>query len=376
MISKQDLEELLAWEAEGEAPILSVYIDRRTGTGFWNAEDLARLAKAVMKDLPAEEAVPEGGAFEKATQAVLAALDDGSFRERSVAVFTGSSGRLKTLEWNLPVVSQARWGRTAYLLPLLEAVGGRPRWGVVLVDRAKARLFTMDLGSLEEERDATNPEPAQRVASTGTDQALTMNLQRRADEHVHLHIKRVAAALDEMSRAGRFERLILGGPTEPASRLHETLSPRLAEAFAGFIRVPVEADREEIREAALEAARRTEDGRSDAEVLDLETASAKREKAAAGLDGTLEALHEGRIRRLLYADGLMLHGRRCANCGSLFGESASRCGYCRGVTSPVHDLLNEIAGRVAKAGGTVESVGMDAGRRLRELGGVGAFLRF
>ena len=40
------------------------------------------------------------------------------------------------------------------------------------------------------------------------------------------------------------------------------------------------------------------------------------------------------------------------------------------------DLLNEIAGRVAKSGGRVESVGLAGGQRLRELGGVGAFLRF
>jgi peptide chain release factor subunit 1 len=375
MFSTQDLPELLAWREEDDAPILSVYIDRRTGTGFWNAEDLAPLVKGLVKD------VPENGdwgstALEEATHVVLAALAGGIWTERSVAVFANPRGRVKTLEWNLAVASQARWADSPYLLPLLDVVGEKERWGVVLVDRARARLFTVASGTIEEELSAFNPERVQRADATGRDQALTMNLQRKADEHAHLHYKHVAAILDEMSRDGRFGRWMLGGPTDSVGGLRDTLSPRLAEQLGGILHLPVEAAKEDVVAAALDLARRLEEGRGDAEVRAHETASAKKEKAAAGLDGTLDALREGRIRRLLYADGLALRGRRCARCGSLFDETAKRCRYCQGNTSPVDDLLNEMAGRVAKGGGRVESVGSPGAQRLRRLGGVGAFLRF
>jgi hypothetical protein len=72
----------------------------------------------------------------------------------------------------------------------------------------------------------------------------------------------------------------------------------------------------------------------------------------------------------------VLRGRRCGSCGSLFEENARRCGYCRGATRPVDDLLNEMAGRVAETGGRVEAVAPPAADRLRRLGGLGAFLRF
>ena len=374
MFSTQDLRELLAW-SEGDAPILSVYVDRRTGTGFWNGEDLGPLVRGLVKDVP-ENRGGRRTALEEATQVVLAGLAGGIWTERSVAVFANAGGRLKTLEWNLPVASLARWAESPYLLPLLDAVGEKERWGVVLVDRARARLFTVASGTIEEELSAFNPERVRRADATGRDQARTMNLQRKADEHAHLHYKHVAAILDEMSRDGRFGRWMLGGPTESVGGLRDASSPRLAERLGGLVHVAVEAPKEEVLARALELAGELEHGRSDAEVRALETASAKKEKAAAGLDGTLEALHEGRIRRLLYAEGLALKGRRCARCGSLFDETAERCRYCRADTSPVHDLLNEMAGRVAKEGGGVESVGAAAARRLRELGGVGAFLRF
>jgi peptide chain release factor subunit 1 len=373
MFSIQDLQELLAWRMEDDAPILSVYIDRRTGTGFFNGEDLAPLVKGLLKDVPEENR--SAAALDDASQVVLAALAGGIWNERSVAVFANPRGRVKTLEWNLPVASQARWGESPYLLPLLDVVGEKERWGVVLVDRARARLFTVASGRIEEELSAFNPERVQRADATGRDQALNMNLQRKADEHAHLHFKHVAAILDEMSRE-RFGRWMLGGPTESVGGLREALSARLAGELAGVLHVPVEASKEEVLAAALELASRLEEGRSDDEVRALETASAKKEKAAAGLEGTLDALREGRIRRLLYADGLALRGRRCARCGSLFDEKATRCRFCRGSTSPVDDLLNEMAGRVAKEGGRVESVGSAGARRLRRLGGVGAFLRF
>ena len=376
MVSTQDLQELLTWKPEGEAPILSLYVDRKTGTGFWNAKDLAPLVKGLIKDVAGENGVASDPALEEALNVVLAAIAGGIWTERSIAVFAEPGGRVKTLEWNLAVASQARWGESPYLLPLLEALGGQERWAVVLVDRARARLFTLALGEIEEEFAAFNPEDVRHVASTGSDQARTMNLQRRADEHAHLHFKHVTAILDDMVREERFDRLTIGGPTEPAGRLRELLSPRLAAGFSGFLHVPVEAAKEEVLAAALEVTGRAAEERIDADVRELETASAKKERAAAGLDGTLEALREGRIRRLLYAEGLALRGRRCASCGSLFDHTAKRCLYCRGATSPVDDLLNEIAGRVAKSGGRVESVGLAGGQRLRELGGVGAFLRF
>ena len=374
MLSSHDLEEMLAWKAENDVPILSLFIDRRTGTGYWNAEDLATLAKGLIKEVA--DGADGSGALEAATRVVLAALDGRSWSERSIAVFANPEGRVRTFEWNLPVVPQARFGESPYLLPLLGVAGEKERLGVVLVDRARARLFTVVSGTIEEVDSALNPERVQRADATGRDQALSMNLQRRTDEHAHQHFKHVASILDEMSRDGSVQRWMLGGPPEAVAGLRDALSSRIAEQVVGVLHVPVEASKDEALAAARELERSLEERRSEEDVGALETASAKKEKAAAGLDGTLDALREGRIRRLLYADGLTLRGRRCARCGSLFDETATGCRYCPGPTMPVNDLLNEMAGRVAKEGGRVESVGPPGAQRLRELGGVGAFLRF
>ncbi len=160
MVSPEVMQQLLAWKTEDEGgPILSLYIDRRTGTGYWNAEDLAPLVKGLVKDLEDETG---GAALEQATQAALAALAAASPSERSLAAFAEPGGRVRTLEWNVPVSSQARWSGAPYLLPLLETLGGHERYGIALADRHKGRLFTMFLGTIQENTTRSTPSPCRK----------------------------------------------------------------------------------------------------------------------------------------------------------------------------------------------------------------------
>jgi peptide chain release factor subunit 1 len=376
MITSRDLQDLRSWKAADGGQVLSLYVDRRTGTGFWNPADLAPLLKGLLKEVEPAVDTAERGALASAAQNAIRAISEREFHDRSLVAFAQASGRVWTGELNLPVASMARWNCAPYLLPLLESVGERSRLGVCLVDRGRARLFTIFLGEIEEERDAFNPEPVKHVASTGADQARTMNLQRRADEHAHLHWKHVAAMLEAMVRESRFDRLMLGGSLDAANRLRELLSKRLAESIVGIVPLPVEAGKNDVLAAAMELERRVREERDRDEVAALETASAKQTRGAAGLDETLEALREGRVLTLLYAQGVALRGRRCGNCGSLFEEDAERCRYCERDTLPVEDLLEEMTRKVAESGGTIEPVGEAAAERLREMGGIGAFLRF
>jgi len=376
MITSQNLQELRSWKPADGGRILSLYVDRKTGTGFWNPAEIGPLVKGLLKELEPSVDTSDQGSLAAAAQHAIRALSEREFHDRSLAVFAEPSGRIWTGELNLPVASIARWNGEPYLLPLLESVGEHSRLGVALVDRGRARLFTIFLGEIEEERDAFNPEPVKHVASTGTDQARTMNLQRRAEEHAHLHWKHVASMLDALARARRFDRLMLGGSLDAANRLRDLLPKRLAESIVGIVPIPVEAVKNDVLAAAMDLERRVREERDRDEVAALETASAKQARAAAGLDDTLKALREGRVLTLLYAEGVSLRGRRCTNCGTLFEEGAELCRYCERETLPVEDLLEEMTRRVAESGGNIEPVGAAAAERLREMGGIGAFLRF
>ena len=377
MISARDLDRLFVWKAPSRQSILSLYLDRRGARGLWSLEDLRIAAKGRLKQLESAIEEREIASLTATFEKIVSQLPEAPRSGHSLVAFaqSGEDG-VWLRDLKVPVTSQAHWGPTPYLRPLLEAVEEYERYGVVLVDKMRARLFTIFLGEIEEERDAFNPEPVKHVASTGSDQALTMNLQRRADAHAHRHWKRVAALLDAMERERRFDRLILGGSNDAVAQLRHVLPKRLASRLAGTVSLPVESSESEVLRHTLEIERNAQRARQKESVEELETASAKDARAAAGLEPILEAFREGRIRTLLYVDGLTLRGRECPRCGSLFDETAMRCAYCEAETRPLDDLVETMAERVAESGGRIEPVGDPAAERLKELGAIGAFLRF
>jgi peptide subunit release factor 1 (eRF1) len=109
----------------------------------------------------------------------------------------------------------------------------------------------------------------------------------------------------------------------------------------------------------------------------LLTAAAKERYAVVGLEETLSALRQGRIRTLVYSAGTQARGVECRNCGSLFEESTSVCPVCSGDVSAVEDLLEAVTSKVFSQGGSVEHLRQEPAAAFQQQGeGIGAYLRF
>jgi peptide subunit release factor 1 (eRF1) len=116
------------------------------------------------------------------------------------------------------------------------------------------------------------------------------------------------------------------------------------------------------------------EGQREAEGVDATlTAAAKRGKATAGLDATLEAINRGAVHRLYLLKGWRAPGRRCGECGVLQGGFSWSCPTCGGEAQTV-ELGEAMAERVAAAGGTVESI--EVHQPLAAVGGIAAELRY
>jgi len=373
MITSRDLGSLLAWKAPPGHSILSIYLDRKAVQGHWSSSDSRPVLKRMLKEVEGRVAEREAGELETISQILLSRLTDGPWSGRSLVAFAGSNGdsywarQLKT-----PVRSQAHWGATPFVRPLIEAIEEYERYGVVLTDKTRARLFTIFLGEIEEELDAFNPETVKHVSSTGTDQIRT-DLQPRSEEHARRHLKHVAGMLDRLERGRRFDRLILGGSPEAVHELRHLLSKRLASRTLGFVHLPVEAQNAEVLRETLELERQAQRSRQQERVEELKTAAAKGERAVIGLQPTLEALREGRVWKLLYAEDLVLPGRECA-CGGLYDEKTTECSLCGQEPQPVEDLVEKMAEKIVDAGGRVEPIPPDIAGSLKSVGGIGAFL--
>ena len=379
MITKRELETLLQRESNPASPVLSVYLD----TDQSKTINVNRAFEVVLKNMlrDVEQALDKHARkeFEADSSLVLGFLENYREPKRGLVIFHDESEGffwLQSLE--IPVRNGVWWRDAPYVRPLIEILDEHERYGIVLTNREQARIFTVFLGEIEEHREAFAERDVTHIKTSGTDHIRSqMHIQRKADEHAHAHLKRVAELMSRLSSLYEFDRLLLAGPVEATSELYGLLPKALRARVAGKLSLPVATNEAEVLEASLKIEEEIERKREVELVEELITASEKQKQAVRGLDDTLLALQEWRVWQLVYADGFVPRGAQCTNCGALLAQESEACGYCGEAVRIVDDLIELAAARVTEMQGKVEQVrGAAASRLKQEAGSVGALLRF
>ena len=377
MISKAEIDAIVKRRAVPGSPVLSVYLDidqsKAANLDRRFEASLNDMLRSIEKQSDEKQAKSFAADAERARQYV-SRLEP---RAKGLILFSDDSeGFFWAREIKAAVRNRARWEDTPYVAPLLEIVDEYERYGVVLLDKESARLFTVFIGEIEEHYDAMAPAPVRHIKTTGTDHWLSQRrFQSKAEMHVHWHVKHVAETLDKLVDQYAFDRLLLGGPVEATSALKPLLSKRVRNRVVERLPLPIKANPQEVLEAALEVERRVERQLEKQIVEELIIGDAHH-PSALGLDPTLRALCEERVWRLIYAQDFNAEGGQCSRCGMLFARAGGSCDYCGAAIKPVDDLLERMVDRALEQDGKVEAVAGDAANRLRQAGGIGAVLRF
>jgi peptide chain release factor subunit 1 len=377
MISEADIAEIRTHQAVPDSPVLSVYLDVDQG----KASNLNRQFEVVLKDMLRsikeqldEKQLQSFAADAERVQQCVASFEP---EAKGLIIFCDDSENflwMRTL--NVAVHNHARWSDTAYMLPLLKVLDEYERYGVTLVDKAHARLFTVFLGEIEEHHEALALLEVKHTKTTGTDHIWSQKrFQRKADTHVRWHLKHVAEMLDKLVDRYRFDRLVLAGRLEATSELYHLLSKRLRARVVERLTLPMEASEHAILAETLRIEQQVERHFEQRLVEEL-LAADQPNHITLGLESTVYALDEGRIWHLVYADGFRARGGQCPHCTMLFARTAGACDYCGMAIEPVDDLVERMAEGVLESDGKVEEVAGEAAMRLQQAGGIGAVLRF
>ena len=257
--------------------------------------------------------------------------------------------------------------------PLLGVIDDHQRYAVALVDKRRARLFSVYLGAIEES-EAFKDFVFHHHDQGGISQS---NFQRHHEAHVYRHLKKVVEHLKQLYRRREFDRLILAGPEEPTSELRRLLPRALARELVAVIPAETTVGGAEILEKTMEVERRFEgeaEERFLAEVFEIGGGGGR---ATYGVAPTLDALWLGAVQTLVMAEGLGGPASDCPNCAKIEPGTVANCPACDTVMKPAHDLYHLAARRTIDQAGSVEVVHGDAARRLHEKGGgLGALLRY
>lgn len=314
--------------------------------------------------------------LEKASEKALEVVRRLEPRAKTALVVAQAKGTVAdSRQIRVAIAPSIHWRRGAFLRPVVEALDEYERYAVVLTDKKRARIFTSYLGELIEHTDLISA-TGTKTQTTGTDQWWSQaRFQRRHEQEVVLHAKRVVDALHELSLKIPFDRLIVAGPQEAAAQVARLLPRRLHGKLVETVAMPVTAGEREVAERIAQVQEKMEREQELEMVEGLLSELHQSGKAVSGLADVVDAVNEGRVWKLFYVKELQLDGRVCGKCGAL-AVQGERCGYCDGTLHPEPRFVDRLSQSVIDLAGRVEMVDGPAAGELRRVGSIAALLRY
>jgi peptide chain release factor subunit 1 len=366
MLSDKDLRELLDFTAP--EPVLSLYLNTDPVDG--NADAYRLRLRTLLKevDLPEDE------------QAIEHYFDrEHEWKGRSVAVFScAAQNYFKAFPLAVPIQDRVHVDNRPTVKPLVDLLDAYGGYGVVLVDKQGARLFSVHMGEMKGQEGVLGEEvkhtkrggasavPGRRGGIAGQtnyeDELVERNMRETVEFAVHF--------FDE----NHSRRILIGGTDDNVALFRGMLPKAWQSLVMGTFPLAMTATNPEVLAKALEIGCEAEQDREKHLVQTVITNAAKGGAGSIGLDDTLRAVHDGRVQTLLVSDGYHESGRQCKGCGFITTQAVDPCPFCGESFARIPDAVEMAVRDVLRGSGEVEIIRNTA--ELDAAGRIGAILRY
>jgi peptide chain release factor subunit 1 len=370
-ITEDSIRELAAFRGQ-EAPVTTCYLDvdgRRFIRHLDYQHELDILLKSGREQANGNASVADD--FRRIEDYVKGGFDRAT--TRGLAFFSCTAHDLwRVVPVPVPVRSQIVVNSAPAVGQLELVVQDYERMGVLLADRQRARLFVFELGELVERTELIDELPRDYDERGHSDKGHAGERQH-VQELAHQHLRRAADVAFNLLQEQGFEHFAIGAPDAIAHELEGCLHPYLRERLCGRVSVPVASSPDEIRQAAIELEIEVDRRREAELVARLRDAIGAGQRAVAGLEPVLRALHERRVEQLVVSAGYAEAGWRCGTCDALapVGPTCPACSSeMHRVTDVVEDAIEDALGQGIRVAICVANADLDVAGRI------GAFLRY
>ena len=243
MFTDHDLRDLLNYARN--APVLSVYLSTDPAEG--NADAYKLRLRSMLKEIDLPEDVA----------AVLRYFDrEHDWSGRSVVLFScAEEDYFKVYTLQLNIRSRVRVSDKPFVKPLLDLLDFYGGYGVVLVDKQGARLFSFQLGELQE-RDGVLGESIRRTKRGGGSQATgrrggVAGQTDHMDEITDRNIKETVGFATEFFSANNVRRILIGGADDTVALFRSQLPKTWQSLVVGTFPMSMTASQNEVLERSL-----------------------------------------------------------------------------------------------------------------------------
>jgi peptide subunit release factor 1 (eRF1) len=366
MLTETNLHELLGYQAKHQ--VLSIYLNTNPSEG---SADVYKLnLRSMLKDINMAKDVT--------------AVDNYFKREfdwsgRSVAVFSCAPDNFfRAYSLAIPVRNLLVIGDRPHVKPLATLLDYYGGYGVALVDKQGARLFSFHLGELREQegilgesvrhtkRGGASAMPGRRGGVAGQ--------TRYEDEIAERNMRDVAEFSAHFFGENNIRRILIGGTDENIALLRGLLPKSWQSLIVGTFPMSMTASKDEVLARAMQVGKEAENHKEEQLLKKLVTGTAKGRGGVLNLDDTLGAVHDGRVQSLIVQEGYRAPGYRCQGCGYITAHVLPACQFCGSKFDQIPDAVEMAVQKVMQAGGEVEVV--QHPHQVKGFENIGALLRY
>ncbi|MDY6846002.1 MAG: hypothetical protein SVP52_02570 [Chloroflexota bacterium] len=365
MFSEKNLQALLDYSAENQ--VVSLYLS--TDPTEMNTEASKLRLRNLLKGIDLPEDV----------QAIEHYVNlEYDWAAKGLAIFSDQAADFfKTYQFNLSLPDKVNIGKHPTIRPLVRILDIFTGWGVVLVDKEGARLFSFNLGELGEIDGVTGDEVKQTKRGGGNAMPGRMggaNVSSKVENIIGKNIKEFISEAIDFFEHHHIRRIMIGGTDDNIARFKDELPKSWQSLVVGEFPMSMLAGESEVLEQATKEALAAQNIANNSLVNQAVTLAAKGSNGVIGLIDTLNAIHEGRVRILLVNQDFEQEGYRCKGCGLLTTQELDTCPFC-GSTFEKIDAAVEMAVREALQKNAQVKVMSDV-EPLTEAGNIAAILRY
>ena len=380
------VEKLTAVEPNG-FPVLSIYLDARANEQgrdafqIWLKKELSEHGEDYTEDSA------EAQSFEKDTERIWNFLENEvEPQANGIAVFacSGAGEFFETAQLDVAFPNNRLFiFDRPHIFPLVRAVEQNPRYAVLWADTNKADIYIFggEHGIDAETETKAQIEIQNRVTNRTEVGGWSQARYQQRVENFHLqHAKETVEELEKLMRDTKIEHLILCGNE---TGIMPVLRPQLPEAVeklvVGTLNLTQYDSEDEIRRATLELMQKYNGDKDDERVQRvLDTAKAAAGLGVMGVKDTLTALSNGQVQELVISasfDAIKYRRKEIEQVLESYapGDDKSEVDEMPEAGEP-RQIADELIIRALNSAAEIYFIEDSA--RIREIGGVGAVLRY
>ena len=293
---------------------------------------------------------------------------------RTLVIFSSGDGLWEA--FRIPIIMRSKIiiDPKPHTQNIRSLINNSKRYGVLLINREKAQIYSIYLGGISEYLAALISDVPSKVNFRSQAVLREKKILGRLEEKLHHFFKLINDKTMELFKDKRFDYLILGGRKEIIPSFSNYLHSYLQSRYIGSIDAEPDSNITLVSRKANEIIDGFETENKNNLVDRLIGEYNPNGMGVLGIEAVVKSLLTEQIKILIYDRQFIHSGYICESCQYFSIEKKDKCPYCGGEPVFYNDIVDEIVEDALNQ--SCEIVDIEGNEKLSEAGSIGAVLRY